>query len=64
MSLYKYFSVFEFSVNPVTGQWEEEKPEEEMSEERKEYEAMQLVQQLHKITKSVPLLYFCPGKPT
>ena len=53
ISLYKYFSVFEFSVNPVTGRWEEEKPEEEMSEERKEFEAMQLVQQLHKITKSV-----------
>ena len=51
--MYKYFSVFEFSVNPVTGRWEEEKPEEEMSEERKEFEAMQLVQQLHKITKSV-----------
>ena len=40
-----------FRVNPVTGRWEDEKPAEEMSDERKEYEAMKLVEQLDKITR-------------
>ena len=42
---------FAFRVNPVTGRWEDEKPAEEMSDERKEYEAMKLVEQLDKITR-------------
>jgi len=45
-------------VNPITGRWEEPKPGpmEGMTEEQKEYEAMQLVNQLDKLQRSVPVL--------
>ena len=41
------------SVNPVTGRWEEYKPDpmEGMSEEQKEYEAVQLVNKLDKLMR-------------
>ena len=42
-----------FRVNPVTGRWEAPKhnPSENMSEEQKEYEAMQLVQQFEQLAR-------------
>ena len=42
-----------FRVNPVTGRWEAAKhnPSDEMSEEQKEYEAMQLVQQFDRLAR-------------
>jgi len=41
------------SVNPITGRWEEPKPSpmEGMTEEQKEYEAMQLVNKLDKLQR-------------
>ena len=43
----------DFRVNPVTGRWEAAKhnPSDEMSEEQKEYEAMQLVQQFDRLAR-------------
>jgi len=41
------------SVNPITGRWEEPRPSamEGMTEEQKEYEAMQLVNKLDKLQR-------------
>ena len=41
------------SVNPITGRYEEPKPSpmEGMTEEQKEYEAIQLVNQLDKLQR-------------
>ena len=49
-----------WSVNPITGRWEEPKPSpmEGMTEEQKEYEAMQLVNKLDKLQRSVSGLIF------
>jgi len=43
------------SVNPITGRWEEPRPSpmEGMTDEQKEYEAMQLVEKLDKLQRSV-----------
>ena len=40
-------------VNPITGRWEEDKPDPMagMTEEQKEYEAMQLVNKLDKLSR-------------
>jgi len=49
-----------YSVNPITGRWEEVKPSpmEGMTEEQKEYEAMQLVNKLDKLQRSVNIPAF------
>ena len=44
-----------YSVNPITGRWEEPRPSpmEGMTDEQKEYEAMQLVNKLDKLQRWV-----------
>ncbi|XP_064634393.1 synembryn-A-like isoform X1 [Lineus longissimus] len=55
-------------VNPVTGRWEQDKPNplEGMSEEQKEYEAMELVNMMDKLCKTgiiQPSMIGPDGKP-
>ena len=45
--------VLHYSINPITGRFEAPKknPLEGMTEEQKEYEAMELVKQIDKLTR-------------
>lgn len=50
-----YVSVYFFSINPITGRFETAKkdPMEGMTDEQKEYEAMQLVNKIDQLTRFV-----------
>jgi hypothetical protein len=49
----------------VTGRWEQDKPNplEGMSEEQKEFEAMELVNMMDKLCKYVPVLHLIHSLP-
>ena len=52
--IYHDITILLFSVNPVTGRYEPEKkpsPMDGMTDEQKEYEAMQLVNQFDKLAR-------------